>query len=672
MKQLKKLVLFVIFMIGSLTVFCDPPQPPNPGGTTGGVPVGSPIDNETWILLSMVVVFASYKIIRVTKQQNRLKKSKMSKITMISILLLGLNYMTFSQNVNSWNNNNGGDWQVVSNWSLGHQPTSTEKVLIHTGNSNIIITNVPTTSISQLEVINQANKTVVLQPSVIGNTITILGGCGIDLDLTDDDANLNLNNINLIMSTGTYGQLEKSFACKTITFEPRSTFSIIGNGHPSFTVDSLILKSDFFGSSSFLVEKNSPDLYFTSLHTQVQLYLTCNKWHYVSSPVDNAMSGVFYWDFLRNYIEPTNSWSDWIVPTNVPLINTFGYEVWDTNTTQTRIHTFNGNLHNGDYTVNLTRTYIPSMSDYNGWNLIGNPYPSSVDWDSPQSHLTLNNIDPTIYYWCNGVYLSYNRFIHLGTGSRYIPPMQGVFVHVHNYTSGSVTFKNESRTHNVIPLYKDDYIFKDLLSLSIDSIEKTYIYFVDSSTVDFDWKFDNYKMVVEGSTQIYSELSDSNTVSVNTLPYTNNNVVNVGFKCEKAGDYTITAGDIDTFDPNVPIFLEDKITNQTQNLRTNPVYTFYHDPQFSSSRFLVHFYNLNFVQEEQEKNDIIIYSNKKDVYVKSSDNGIIKIYDLLGREVFNNIVNKNFNKYITTLNNGYYIVTVQSEKNIINKKVYLN
>jgi len=597
----------------------------------------------------------------------------MKKIILLFIGLI-LSTISFSQITNSWIGDNG-DWQIATNWSLGHQPTSTERVLIHTGNSNVVITNVPTTSISQLEVINHANKTVVLQPSVIGNTITILGGCGMDLDLTDYNVDLNLENINVIMSIGTEGQLEKNFTCKNITFEPRSTFSIIGNGHPSFTVDSLILKSDFFGSSSFLVEKNTPELYFTALYTQVQLYLTCNKWHYVSSPVDNAMSGVFYWDFLRYYIEPTNSWSDWIVPTNVPLINAFGYEVWDTNTTQTRIHTFVGDLHNGDYMVNLTRTYIPSMYDHNGWNLIGNPYPSSVDWDSP--NLVSDHIDPTIYYWSNGVYLSYNRFTHLGTGSRYIPPMQGVFVHVtdncHNYTNGFVKFKNETRTHNTIPLYKEGYIFENLLSLSIDSIEKTYIYFVDSATVDFDWQFDNYKMVIDGATQIYSELSDSNAVSVNTLPYTNDDVVvNIGFKCGIEDNYTITAGDIDTFDPNIPIFLEDKITGHIQNLRINPLYTFYHDPTFTSNRFAIHFYNTSYSIDEQSKNNITVYSNNKTVYVQSEQVGNIKIYNMLGQLVFENVIEKDYNKFITNLQTGYYVVSVITKNDFGNKKIYIN
>lgn len=78
MKKLYRWLLPLIFtsmMLIANIVSADPP-PPDPGGNPGGggIPVGSPIDGETWFLLVLVGIYCIYKIYEFRKNQ-KIQKS---------------------------------------------------------------------------------------------------------------------------------------------------------------------------------------------------------------------------------------------------------------------------------------------------------------------------------------------------------------------------------------------------------------------------------------------------------------------------------------------------------------------------------------------------------------------------------------------------------------------
>jgi hypothetical protein len=63
---MKRFYLIFSFIACFFAVMADPPGPPGPGGNpggTGGVPVGSPIDSVTIVLLSLAVVYGIYKLL---------------------------------------------------------------------------------------------------------------------------------------------------------------------------------------------------------------------------------------------------------------------------------------------------------------------------------------------------------------------------------------------------------------------------------------------------------------------------------------------------------------------------------------------------------------------------------------------------------------------------------
>ncbi len=76
-----------------------------------------------------------------------------------------------------------------------------------------------------------------------------------------------------------------------------------------------------------------------------------------------------------------------------------------------------------------------------GFNLVGNPYPSPIDWNSPTGW-TKTNIDNAVYYFrtsssdqYGGAYSTYmNGLSSDGLATNIIPSMQGFFIHVSDST----------------------------------------------------------------------------------------------------------------------------------------------------------------------------------------------------------------------------------------------
>ncbi|MCD4696205.1 MAG: T9SS type A sorting domain-containing protein [Bacteroidales bacterium] len=69
-----------------------------------------------------------------------------------------------------------------------------------------------------------------------------------------------------------------------------------------------------------------------------------------------------------------------------------------------------------------------------------------------------------------------------------------------------------------------------------------------------------------------------------------------------------------------------------------------------------------------------IYSSNDVVYIQNSENikGDIIIYNLIGQEILKKkSVNEDLERIKITQGTGYYLVKVQSEKQVVTKKVFI-
>lgn len=68
----KILILTVVFFGYSLIILADPPGPPNPEGpptSSGGVPVGAPINSGAGVLLILGIGYAASKLYSARKEK---------------------------------------------------------------------------------------------------------------------------------------------------------------------------------------------------------------------------------------------------------------------------------------------------------------------------------------------------------------------------------------------------------------------------------------------------------------------------------------------------------------------------------------------------------------------------------------------------------------------------
>jgi hypothetical protein len=303
-----------------------------------------------------------------------------------------------------------------------------------------------------------------------------------------------------------------------------------------------------------------------------------------------------------------------------------------------------------------------------GWNLIGNPFSSALDWNQMISIGT----DGAVYVWNGSTYLSYNAGIGALTGG-IIPSVNGFFVKA-NQNNATVIIPFAARVHSNIPFYKES--IANLLSMRVDAnnySDQAFVNFNDNASSGFDSQFDAYKLQnIDQAPAIYSMIT-GNILSINSLPMQGNEVVDLGFKCGVNGTYTITASGIESFDATTPVWLEDLKTGTVQNLRSNPAYSFDYTTADNEKRFKLHFKSATGIPANSQSG-ITIYSAMHTVVINNTTNlsGEVKIYDLTGRELLHTtMTSQNETRIMTNFAVGTYLVKVTTLNGVVSNKVFI-
>jgi hypothetical protein len=414
----------------------------------------------------------------------------------------------------------------------------------------------------------------------------------------------------------------------------------------------LVIKSDATGTGS-LIESSG-------VSATVERYFTGNDvdWHLVSSPVTGATADVFIGMYLQDFDPITYTYTDIVDPAT--LLNVMqGYALYSTLGASNTV-SFDGNLNAG----NQSASFVTGFDVYN-WNLFGNPYPSSIDWELVTIPAGMSN---EVHYIdaATGADLSYVQGVG-GAGSQYIPPMQGFFVSA--TTGGTFTVGNDQRTHMGSNLfYKNANPDLVVLEASNGSFsDEAWIHFNQMAEVEHDGKYDAYKRVSQSNPslpQIFSYTPAGVKLSVNGLPEVQS--VPVGFTALLSGEFSISAKEAGGFSE---LYLEDLFNGSVTNLLTGSCSFFYNEGDLEN-RFMLHFAPLS-VSSSIEKNvNIWSYGNEVTVMVPELTNGIIRIYNMMGQEVVSTTVTSSRNT-ITVPQNGNYVVTLVSDQTVVAEKVII-
>jgi hypothetical protein len=392
----------------------------------------------------------------------------------------------------------------------------------------------------------------------------------------------------------------------------------------------------------------------------VQRYFSGNDidWHLVSSPIANAQAGIFMDMYLQSFDNSDYSYTD--IENEYTALNVMeGYALYST-LGATNTVSFMGSLNLGSQSAAISL----GADGYN-WNLLGNPYPSSINWEQVTIPTGMTN---EVHYIdaATGNDLSYVKGTG-GSGAQYIPPMQGFFV---SATAGDLlSLGDAQRSHmGAGTFYKDSNPQLVVLeAIGENFTDETWIHFNETAGEEHDGQFDAYKRISLSNPelpQIFSYTPGGVKLSINGMPEVES--VPVGFTAVESGVFTINAKESGEF---TELYLEDLFTNYVTNLLEND-YSFSYSAGDQQNRFILHFGALGV---DDVAGDLFnIYSFNKDVYVAvpAHTSGTITVYDMMGQEVTSTSINNTVN-VITLDKSAYYIVKVLSNENMETKKVFI-
>ncbi len=506
---------------------------------------------------------------------------------------------------------------------------------------------------------NDGTSKFLYQSTGSGNWATVVGATG-----------AGTNVLITALSTVTVPAAKATEECNDLTVQAGANLQVDGTLNVN---GDLLIESNATGTGSVI---DAGTLAVTG-STTTQLYLgtnsTTDNWRYISAPVSGASSAVvdavtnklYYWD------ESSDIWTQ--ISNNATALNIYqGYAV---SSSVARTIEFTGTLTTGSQGSNNNLS-----KDNVGYNLVGNPYPSAIDWGSenfPTTGLTQTNIETTIWFRSSGSFGTYN-WSGDGTpangGQQYIPVMQGFWVRV-STNPGGIEFTNDVRVHNTQAFYKQDKAEENIFRIVAEKegfTDEAVIGFYNNASDGFE-NYDSEKMFSNDDNypQIYTEIEEHLLVINGLSPFTEDKSIQLGFRAQQEGTYSLVASNIDDFNSNISVYLEDNLSNDIINLRDVSEYEFTSEIVNSLDRFVLHFIKSGTNSVEKIREKVRIYTYQNSVFIQNADNGTIEVYNVLGKLVTKENINNDFGSITVNAVTGYYFVKVVTNGNVYTKKVYI-
>lgn len=233
-----------------------------------------------------------------------------------------------------------------------------------------------------------------------------------------------------------------------------------------------------------------------------------------------------------------------------------------------------GTIHSGDISLPVTYTNNGNAAA-DGWNLVGNPYPCTIDWNS--ASWTKTNINNAVYVWnaATGQYASYVGGVSSNGGSRYIAPSQSFFV-VANAAAPVLTITENCKAAQQ-STFKSTELTEGMFTLSIAGeqySDETTIARNPQASVMFETEFDAYKLrsPLTEAPYIATICESGEDLSINVLSeLTHEMIIPVRMEVGTTGTYTISHKGLASFANGACVVLEDLLTGNVYplNLQDN-------------------------------------------------------------------------------------------------------
>jgi len=356
-----------------------------------------------------------------------------------------------------------------------------------------------------------------------------------------------------------------------------------------------------------------------------------------------------------------------------------------------------------NHTISSPTLYNHNQTYTLGFNLVGNPYPSPIDWNAAGGW-TKTNIDNAIYFFSNGTvsqytgtYSSYvNGVSSNGIASNIIAAMQGFFIHVSNGTfpvAGLLAVNNTARNLNLTTMFFD-YTVPQAPSPFIRLSAGFYdlgpdgdpaaFYFKAGADGAFDKQLDALKLMNThpGIPNLYAIATDTARLSIYALPDTFDSVetVPLGLITAQDGYISFKATDIENMPAGLYVYLSDTKTGIRQDLQNAPPYRLYLASGEYKNRFFLNFSTKEPAQGGSSgtlsNGSFNAYSAGGTLFVNGGLNpgetGEVRVINLLGQVVLRTEISGNNNQQLNSnFAPGIYLVNFSAPEGIQTKKVLI-
>lgn len=396
-------------------------------------------------------------------------------------------------------------------------------------------------------------------------------------------------------------------------------------------------------------------------------------------------------------------WSPYIEPGNVLNVSE-GYAINFGASSDPQTIQITGEVNNGQIPA---KELLNHQREYTkGFHLVGNPYPSPIDWEATEGW-TRNNIDDGIYFFTasdtdqyTGTYTAYVNDISTanpladGRSSNIIPSMQGFFIKVsdsdtQDIVSGSFGMDNKVRVVDFTQEFLKSPITeqKSIIRLeagfnNIEQKDAMVIYFASYATVNFEKELDAFKLKNTNPAvpSFYNLTEDRKELAINAIPfpeYGSYKKIPLGINAEQSGEMTIKLNSIQNLSSNFNIYLIDHEKNIGQNLSNEPAYSFKIKAGKHNSRFELMF------SEVQVSNPAIAFNELFDVKLENGkvkvslnleehQKGILRASTITGQILqIRKAKGKDEVIFDRITSNGIYIINLQVDQKMYAKKVLI-
>jgi hypothetical protein len=530
----------------------------------------------------------------------------------------------------SWIGTQDTSWTNSNNWSSCGIPATTSDVTINPGTFNPSITS-----------------------NVAINSLTIAAGANLVLN-----SGYNLNVTNAIANAGTLSIKSNANLIQTndVTNSGLGVTTIEQDSSPLFRFDYTLWSSPVSGTQTLGS--------FSPLTTTNRFYE-----YNTSSNLYNEVSNGSTFSKSKGYlIRMPNTWVDYVAsPPSTPLSWT---------------GTFTGIPNNGTLSITMS-----TAAD--GYNAVGNPYPSALNIDKFLNDNSAN-INGTLWFWrkrneatnttsystCTTAGITGGN-VHPYQNDNFISVGQGFIVKA---SSTTLNFTNTMReANNQKQFFKTKQVERNRIWINLSNnniiVNQMMLAYMTGATQGIDPAIDG-KYFNDSQTALNSLIDNEEfAIQGRALPFDGTDVVPLAFKATISGNYTISIDHADgLFANGQDVYLFDSKTGTETNLATSS-YSFVAESGVDNARFSLKYQKtLGKNQSVLNDNNVLIYKNKGTFYVKAGDETIsnIKVYDIQGKKVAE-LKNLNANlvpiKDLKAINQVLVFEISLQENKVITKKV---